>query len=151
MNNETAPTLQLPEVPETFNNGVGVEFAKQLLALLSSTRVIGLSTDLAASIDFGQIQQKLNDMQAQLDLNSRKFRHVVMSGVTNAEMTVPFEDMGTTQYAAWATPIIDEGEDPGTIFACLVDGSKENTQVKFRIDGSGSAFKFEFFILEYNT
>jgi hypothetical protein len=143
-------TLQLPTVPPDFNGGKGVEFAQALFNLLSSTRIAGLAAEEAASMDFAALQQKITDLQDQLDLSTRKFRHIVMTGVTNAEMYVSFPDIGTTQYGAWAVPVIAQGEDPASnVVAYVIEGSKENNQCKFRIEGPGASYKLEFFFLEY--
>jgi hypothetical protein len=146
-NPQSLAMIQTPEVPDDFNGGVGVEFARSLMKLLNSAQVVGTEGN-ANPFDILQMQKQVEDLSDEVDAKARKERVVIMNGVNNGELVVPFENIGTTEYTVTAEIIIPAGADPPNVNVFVIDANKEAAQCKVRIDGTGNPYKFRFTILE---
>lgn len=140
------PQLKLPTVPADFNGGVGVDFAIALLKLLEGAQIVG--TEDAQPFDVATLQQSVEDLSNRFDASIRKMRKVTMSGVNDGQITVPFQDIGTTNYDINWNVIIPDAANPGTILIFPIAASFQTSQFKARVDGTGGAYTIQFVIIE---
>lgn len=149
MDNPNAlPQLILPEVPDDFNGGVGVDFLRAAFRLLAGTQVVGGNFENAEPFDAAVIQQSIETIKETLIDQKIAQRQVVMDGLNNGEIIVPFQAMPSTNYDINWMFQIPAGNNPTAINVALVEGSKETFQFKVRIDGAGSPYKFIFTVTE---
>lgn len=147
-NPQSLPQLKLPSVPDDFNGGIGADFARAFMKLLEGAQVAGGALDNGTPFDVGQLQQNLEGLTAKFDGSLRKMRQVVMDGVNDGEIVVPFPDIGTVNYDVNPIVVIPTGANPGTIQVFLIAGSRQTAQFKVRIDGNGGAYQVQFTIIE---
>lgn len=143
-----APQLSLPQVPDDFNGGVGVDFARALMSLLGQITVTGLVDDGADPFDVGQMQEQIETIQTTLTTSTRKERTILMNGVNNGEIAVPFQDIGTIDYTVTYEIVIPTGSDPTPVVVYILDGTKTTSQFRARIDGTGNPYKFLFTVMQ---
>lgn len=142
------PQLKLPSVPDDFNGGVGVEYARALFRLLEGSQVTGGSLDNAQPFDVSVLQQSVEDLGNSLDASKRKMRKVTMNGVNDGFIVVPFPDIGTTNYDVSVNILIPDLANPGTVLVFPVADSFQTAQFKARVDGAGGAYVIQFVIIE---
>lgn len=147
-NPESLPQIKFPDVPDDFNGGVGVEFARELIRLLQGSQVI-ISVEQAQPIDVSQLQQDVEQLQDDMEDRSRKQRKITMAGVDNNEFVVPFETIGTVNYDVNATILIPTGNNPGAdVGVYIIADTKQVSQFKARCDGLLSTYTIEFVVTE---
>lgn len=147
-NPQSKPQLKFAPIPDDFNSGVGVDFARALVKFLESAEVVGLNFENSEPFDAAKIQQSVEDLTDTLNGNIRGQRKVEMNGVANGELIVPFQTMQTTDYEVNPILVIPAGINPPTVTFALVDGSKQDNQFKVRVDGNGAPYKIFFVITQ---
>lgn len=150
-NVNSQPALQLPIVPADFETRSGssrVDFANALFELLKGALVTGIVQAQPSPYDIGAMQASITELQVRIEeVAAPKQRSIIMNGVNNGLVIVPFDDIGTTDYAvdlAFITPNVNIN----TVTWSIIDGSKQNAQVQLRIDGSAATYKIHVNILE---
>lgn len=147
MDNQNArPTLQPPNVPADFESSAGTsrtDFATALLELLKESTIEGVNPENPTSFDFSALQAQVTALEADMqNIKARTPRRVIMSGVTNGLVVVPFQDVGTANYQvdlAFVTPNVNF---PAINWA-IINGSKKSDQVQLRIDGDAGSYSME--------
>lgn len=148
-NPPSSQQLQVPAVPVDFNGGVGIDFAKALLGLLSGARITDAGGPTQS--DITQLQNEVEGLNNTVTNNIRNQTKVTMNGVNNGQVVVPFQGWADTNYEITHNIIIGDGVDPATIVVFLIEDSREANQFTVRVDGAGAAFTIEFVITQIRT
>lgn len=144
-------TIKPPVVPADFEGMAGTtkaDLAAAILKLVAESIVAGINQEQPSSFDLNAINNRLNEIENELDIADIKSRTIRMDAVTNATLTVPFEDMGTDNYTVDAAFIVPDATDINTVTWALIIDSKKSNQCKLRIDGTAAAYEIEVRILE---
>lgn len=148
-NPQSLPQLVLPNVPDDFNGGVGVAYARALMLLLGGVQVEVGNDGGAQPIDLAQLQQQIETLTTAVADANRKQRLITLAGVNNVEMSVPFQDIGTTSYDITAEIMIPTGNNPASgLGLYLIEGSFQSAQFRVRCDGDLSAYTLRFVVTE---
>lgn len=143
------PRLQLPEIPADFENQAGssrVDFARALFKLIAAAPVIGITQTNPTPYDLTALTQRVQAIEEDQD-SIPKMRTILKDGVSNATLTVGFEDIGSTDYLVNVIPMTPDA-DINTVTWSLVEDSRKTNECKIRIDGTGAAYKFLVHIIE---
>jgi len=101
-NTSSAPTLVVPVVPSDFEAKCGTsktDLVRAVLELLQGSKIAGITADAPSPYDLAAISSQLASVTADVaSLNQRKIRRVIMQGVNNGLVVVPFQDIGTANY-----------------------------------------------------
>ena len=143
----------LPQVPDDFNNGVGKEFAQELLLLIGQATIELNPTTNPDSFDVAKIMQSLAEMQSLIDKNHREVRRVVLRALTDADLLVSFDDIGTVDYTVTAMLLVDSAPPaaPGQYNIWEVIGTRTTQSVTLHCKGTINAFQLGVTIIENKT
>lgn len=145
-NANSQPQIQTPTVPVDFEAKAGTsksDFARAILQLLNGAKIIGITPDAPSPYDLAALTSSVEDLQEQMDMANRPIRRVIMQGVNNGVIIVPFLDIGTSNYQVAVAYVIPAGTNPDPIQWCIVKDSKLPTQVTLRLDGKSSDYPVE--------
>lgn len=148
MENQTSqPALELPAIPSDFEARAGTsrtDFVSALFDLLASARITGIVSSTPTPYDLAAIVNDIAEIQAAITAGIKTIRRITVGGVNNGEVTVPFQDIGTTNYQVDVAFVwTSGGAFPSGLNWAVVGGSKTATQVKIRCDGAAATFDLE--------
>lgn len=146
-NPSSQPTLLLPVIPADFETKCGTsktDFAKAIFQLLASASVTGITPTGGTPYDLARIQSQLEALQTTVDKTvARTPRRVIMNGVINGIIVVPFQSLPSTNYqvdVAFSTP---NETLPDALQWSIVAGTKTVNQVTLRINGNAGTYGLE--------
>ena len=111
MTPEIPSQIILPQVPEDFNNGVGREFAQELLLLIGQAQIVLNPTSHPDTFDTTKLIQDMAALQSQVDGNHREVRKITQGGINNNKLLVTFPDMGTVDFSVSAMVLNTDNTD----------------------------------------
>ncbi len=145
------PTIKIPAVPSDAESKAGTsksDLIRFIFKLLKGSTVEGITPSEPTPHDLGAIVTNVQQLRADYDkLLAAKVRHQILDAVSNGQMVVAFQDIGTTNYqvsVAYVTPNIDWQPISWGIIA----DSKKTNQVGIRLDGHSGKFQIEVTIRE---
>lgn len=152
MENQTSqPALVLPAVPPNFDSIAGTsksDFANALFEVLKGAIISGIVSSTPIPYDLAALTTDVAQLKLDVAALNKKVRYVTVSGVNNGEVTVPFQDIGTTNYDVDVAFVWTSGGAFPAIQWAIVGGSKLSFQVKIRCDGTAATFDLEVTIRE---
>lgn len=143
-------TIKVPEVPEDFEARAGTtktDLAEAILKLIQGAQLNGVNLDSPDNFDLNEINNRLNKVEADAASAKLQQRLVVVSGINNGLITVPFAEMPSASYKADVV-LITANVNINTVTWSLIENSKTPSQCQFRIDGTAAPYKIEVSILE---
>lgn len=146
-NPASLPQIKYPEVPADWNNGIGVEFARSLIKLLEGSQIVGGNLGQTNPFDVAVLQNSINLVNEKVSALAVKREKVVLEGVTNTEVIVPFPSFPDINYEINWNIIIAPGANPGpNVGVYIIDGTKQVDQFTVRFDGALEPFQVEFYM-----
>lgn len=143
-------SISVPEIPADFEARAGsskTDLASAILLLISAAQVNGIDLSQPNNFDLAQIQNRLTAVEASVEKQQLNQRTVGLTGIANGLLTIPFDDMPSTNY--WVNLIfITTNTNLNTVTWGLITGSKQTNQCQVRIDGDASPYQIEVQILE---
>jgi hypothetical protein len=147
MTNEIPAHIETPEVPEDF--GPGREFAQKLLELIRQINIIYNPVTNPDTFDAAKLTQQVADLNARVDKGYKKTRKIIVNCITDSEVPVVFEDIGTTLYSVLPILIVPTGTPtPSPASIALVADKKTTSSCVLYCKGALSPFQMEVTILE---
>jgi hypothetical protein len=147
-NKYSQPTLVLPEIPANFEEDAGtsrVDFANALFAVLRKATVTGITQTQPAPYDLTSLAAKVDALEEQ---KVPKMRSVIVTGVSDANVSVGFADMGTTDYIVLTQVLADSGVNIPTVTFSVVNNSQLSNGVTIRCDGAAVGLQILVSIIE---
>lgn len=153
MENQTSqPTLVLPAIPPNFDSIAGTsksDYAAALFELLKGAIVTGIVSSSPIPYDLAALTTDVAQLKIDVAALNKKIRRITVSGVSNGEVTIPFQDIGTTNYDVDVAFVWTSGGPfPDSLNWAIVGGSKQTFQVKIRCDGNAATFDLDVVIRE---
>lgn len=120
-----------------------------IFSLLKQTRIEGINQDTPVNFDYTAVQNQIKEFNTRIDTLGRRQRVVTLAGVNNQVLIVPFEKFedGFTNYSVDVVFVAPDG-NINTCTWAIVEGTKTDSQVQIRIDGSASHYNLEITITE---
>lgn len=140
------PALTLPAIPTNFDTLAGTskaDFAAALFEILKGAVISGIISSSPTPYDLAAIVSDITQLKLDVAAVSKPIRRITVSGVNNGEITVPFQDVGTTNYQVDVAFVWTAGGAFPAIQWAIVGGSKLSSQVKIRCDGTAATFDLE--------
>lgn len=147
-NKYSQPTLVLPEIPANFEEDAGtsrVDFANALFAVLRKATVTGITQTQPAPYDLTSLASKVEALEEQ---KVPKMRSVIVTGVSDANVSVGFADIGTTDYIVLTQVLADSGVNIPTVTFSVVNNSQLSNGVTIRCDGAAVGLQILVSIIE---
>jgi hypothetical protein len=149
-NANSQPQIQTPTVPVDFEAKAGTsksDFARAIMQLLQGAKIIGITPDAPSPYDLAALTSSVQILEEKVANIDRPIRRISMQGVNNGVIIVPFQDIGTENYAVSLAYVIASGTNPDPIQWCIVQNSKKTDQVTLRLDGKSSDYPVEITII----
>lgn len=156
MDNITSqPALVPPTVPADFDAAAGnskSDLTRAIFALLASSKITGIQASEPNPFDLGTLAGQVASLQAAVDkIVARTPRRVVMAGIVNGIVIVPFPDIGTTDYQVDVAFVSPNTDLPDSLMWSIIKNSKSSNQVSLRINGNAAAMDLEITITPMNN
>lgn len=155
MNNDFSQvTIKVPTIPDDFEAKAGTsktDLARAILDLIQNgSQLNGINLDTPQNFDLNQIQNQLDTLTTGVTAAKLQQRTVSLSGIDSGLLTIPFDDIGTTNYMVNAI-VISTNTNINTVTWSLIAGSKTSSQCQIRIDGDASPYTVEVQITEIKS
>lgn len=141
------PSIVPPTVPADFEAKAGnsrVDFAKALFALLAGAKISGIIAAEPSPYDLAAISSQLAQIQIAADkIIARTPRRIVLAGIANGVLTVPFQDIGTVNYQVDVAFVSPNSDLPDSLMWAIIKDSKQTAQVNIRVNGNAAAMDIE--------
>lgn len=146
-NVNSQPAIIPPTVPGDFESKAGAsksDLARALFELLAGAKIAGIVLSEPSPFDLSSLAAQVETLQAAVDeILQRKIRRVVVAGIANGILIVPFQDIGSVNYQVDVAFVSPNTDLPDSLMWSIIEGSKATSQVALRINGNATSMDIE--------